>query len=251
MKNIDFLPQRYREEHARRQAGWWRLALIVLFGGIVATASVVQFSYRSMVRSQLAQVQPLLAKARATEAHLAQLRTQGQQLERVSRLYATVEAPWPRTQILAAIVHPLGESVALEEIHLSHRAAEAPPAESSEIDLGLSPNTADGRTDEESLPPAERDRRALHKQLYQRHCVVHLTGATSRQPDLHAYLERLERSPLLSRVELLGVDSVTVDKSPHSLRFTAEIFVRPPLGQRAPPEASTTPPGELQATAIR
>ena len=116
MKDIDFLPARYRENDARRKAGVWRFALVLVLGGAVAAASLGQFAYRAKVQSQLVEIQPLLAQAHASEAHAAQLKSELHKVSQTATLYALVQTPWPRTQLVAAIVEPLDDTIVIHEI---------------------------------------------------------------------------------------------------------------------------------------
>ena len=43
MKQIDFLPERYREQTARKSAATWRVGVLLLFGGCCAAAAFGQY----------------------------------------------------------------------------------------------------------------------------------------------------------------------------------------------------------------
>ena len=225
MKNIDFLPQRYRDNNVRRKAGLWRFVVVLCLGGTVAAASLGQFAYRGTVKKQLAEIQPLLAQAQASEAELAQLRSELTHVSHTATLYAVVQTPWPRTQILAAITESLEEGITIVELHHFRRPRGdvASASRASEFQLGGSEKK------EETLSPVEQDLAHFKEQLNNLHDLVHVHGETDDPSRLHAYLARLEAAPILQRVELLEVDSVRTPGQPTRVRFTASVIVRPVL----------------------
>ena len=54
MKNIDFLPSRYRVQAAAKNAQWWRLVVIGLFGSGIGLASLFQWTIHRAVNADLA-----------------------------------------------------------------------------------------------------------------------------------------------------------------------------------------------------
>lgn len=222
MKNIDFLPQRYRDNNVRRKAGVWRFVVVLCLGGTVAAASLGQFAYRGRVKRQVTEIQPLLAQAKASESELAQLRNELTRVSHTATLYAVVQTPWPRTQILAAIVEPLEEGITIVELHHSRRprGTTATTSPASEFQLGPSEKK------KETLSAVEQDLAHVREQLRNLQDMVHIHGETDDSTRLHAYLARLEAAPILERVELLEVDSVKTAGEPTRVRFTASVIVR-------------------------
>ena len=73
MQEVNFLPQRYHEEAAKRQGNLWHLLVIVLFGSIISSTALFQFAVRKRVAVQLAEVAPQHYAATQTIAELYQL----------------------------------------------------------------------------------------------------------------------------------------------------------------------------------
>ena len=229
MKDIDFLPARYRENDARRKAGVWRFALVLVLGGAVAAASLGQFAYRAKVQSQLVEIQPLLAQAHASEAHAAQLKSELHKVSQTATLYALVQTPWPRTQLVAAIVEPLDDTIVIHEIRCSRQLEQTPDRRNKgpEFDLG------DGETKTPIKSATETDLTDIKQRLSESRDVVRIVGETGSQRDLHAYLERLESAAsLFEAVELIEVDSIDTDNDNPRLRFSANVILTLPLGLR-------------------
>ena len=231
MKEIDFLPSRYRENDARRRAGLWRFVLVLLLGGAVTAASLGQFAYKAKVKAQLLDIQPLLAQAHAMEANSAQLKTELSKASQTAKLYAIVQTPWPKTQVIAAIVAPLNESIIVREIHHSRQGMQNSSRRDPMFEFQLGPSDDTNQTTSDT----ETDLAAIKAQLYQSRDVIKIVGETNNQAVLHNFLEKLDESPLFETVELIEVDTITSQDSQPRLQFTASIVVLRPIGTEKSP----------------
>ncbi len=221
MKQIDFLPQRYRDQHVRRKAGTWRLLVCALFGGAIVVASVGQFWHRRQVQSRLVEIQPLLAESQALNDRLVQMQGELTQLTQRANVCALLQNRWRRTQIVSLVVKPLPDSIRVEELDIVERTI-APTNNGPRFNSEASDSA-------EQLPPAARDAADLEKRLRDDQTVATLKGITADVAALHVYLEALERQPLVARVELLSVDNVKTGETKGQQQFVAEVLIESPL----------------------
>lgn len=216
MKTIDFLPQTYRDKSARQRAGVWRLLVVALLGGTVAAASLGQLWHRRSLRAELDALQPLYVDAQAKSTMLTQLQAELTQETAAATLCAYLKTPWPRTQLVSAIVVPATESLRIEELHLIE-ATPAAPAATTE--------NPDAATALAGMSPATRDLTAIRAEALARATQAELVGTSAEAAAIHKYLERLEKSPLVTRAQLVSLSNVTVEGQPRLLRFTAQVTI--------------------------
>jgi hypothetical protein len=229
MKEIDFLPQRYRDQDAKRQAVAWRLVVLALFGGVVAAAAVVQLAYRSTVKGTLDQVRPQFAQAQAKTQMLQARQNELSDAAAAATLCALLESPWPRTQILATIFDPLPATTTIEELHVAQQEKPAAPGISAEnAPAPAAPADANAAA---AIPLAKQDLLTLQAESQARQTIAHLTGTTSNMKELNEYLERLQSSKLIVRVELLSLEHDMTSPEAPLLRFTAQVTIRPSLAE--------------------
>lgn len=244
MKQIDFLPQRYRDQHVRRKAGTWRLLVCALFGGAIVVASLGQFWHRGQVQARIVEIQPLLAESQALSDRLAQMQGELTRVTHKANVCALLNSRWRRTQIVASIVKPLPASIRIEELQIVERTGgETKPAAS------FNPEASEPA---EQLPPAARDAADLEKRLRDDQTVATLTGITADVAALHVYLEQLERRPLVARVELLSVENVKTGAARGRQQFIAEVLFGSPLkaltiDSKREGEAPAEPPSVSEA----
>src|SRR5688572_664412 len=119
MKNIDFLPDIYRQREALRRARLWWGVVIVIFSGAIGASALAQGLLRHNVRHQLDALASEYASAQAQVQELSSLQSQILRAGHEASLYTFLDNPWPRTQILAEIVRPLPASIRLTKISLT------------------------------------------------------------------------------------------------------------------------------------
>ena len=155
MKQIDFLPNRYRERATQRRAHLWRVAVIALFGTVVAGTAVFQAKWRRDIQRQLAQIEPQHAIALEQSARFDQLQREYSQVEDKAALFVYLEHPWPRTQVLSQITRLLPASVVLSKVRVSPEIAEP---DGRAVAVVAEPENSDAL---KSLPPVQQDLKQL------------------------------------------------------------------------------------------
>ena len=250
MKNIDFLPNAYRERNALRNArAWWGIVVLV-FGTVILTTASVQYTWRRSVERQLEVLQPEFMTATQRDLELTRLHKQIQNASEAAALYTYLQHPWPRSQILAAIARPLPESVHLHEIHLGE---ELLPIVVADTKTSGKRRTTAGDKDAPKLSPEQQDLTALRQDCDSRQTIVQLSGLADDVHQLHLYVAELGKSPIIAAAQLKSLEAVTADDSlaaspllptaaPRSgTRFKVHLVMRPGYGQPGGPEPRASP----------
>lgn len=228
MHSIDFLPVGYRQSHARRRAQPWQVIVVALFATLIGGSATGQWYAGRHTAGELAAIEPLYARALAQTAELQKLQGDLELARASADLYAYLRHPWPRTRIVDALLAPLPECIAFEELEVSQeRLANATTTVAPVDPMALERELT-------ILPPARRDLRKFQEEFDARQTVVSLSGSTDEISTLHAYLGKLAGAGLFSRVGLPQIESSN-DKASHRLRFNVRMIVCPGYGQARGP----------------
>lgn len=230
MQDIDFLPVRYRQRHVRRQSQPWRIAVVAAFAGLLAAAVLSQHSRKRQAEKELAAIIPQYDLAVGQNRKLAEVHARLNTARANAELFTYLRHPWPRTQLLAALLAPLPEEITFERLQI---ACEMPPE--------LTPGKRHSRTENEDekeandkLPPAARDLKRLRNQSDKARTVVSISGTTSDSAALHRYLGELGGTALISKADLDSIEGAENDRA-GVLQFRATLVVRPGYGQPGGP----------------
>ncbi|WP_254508911.1 PilN domain-containing protein [Anatilimnocola floriformis] len=208
MQTIDFLPEHYRERRKQRRVRWWWALIVCLFGGIVVATASLQWLSVQRVKRELAQLELQCKTHRQLDQELLALETKVASLSHSANLYTFLKHPWPRTQILAAVVSPLPEEVQLTSIRIAETLVAKKPA------VGATPE-ASVEANKPTPPAAVADLQQLHDAHEAQRIVVHVAGSVKEAETLHAYLESLARQPLIAEARLSGMETRKLET--HSL----------------------------------
>lgn len=238
MTAIDFLPPDYHQRRLRRRAKPWQViissALILL---VVATAAAER-AERQRLRRALEEIEPAYQTAVEQQQRLAELKKRLEQAKSAAELFTYLRHPWPRTQLLAALVEPLPPEISLETLQISGQAApnRAPIGPATSV----GPDRRNAEQELAKLPPPERDLRLLREQCDPRQTVVRLAGRSTDGAALNRYLGQLAQHPLFLRAELGTIESRPLAGQP-GLRFEVTLVVRPGYGQPGGPDHPPQP----------
>jgi Tfp pilus assembly protein PilN len=239
VRDIDFLPEGYRQKTVRRKDWLWRVLVVVAFVALVAAATWIQ-----QVRRRSAEARLALAR-QSEEAVNFQLQTLRGLQERLSalrqraELIAYLHHPWPRTQILAEALLPLPDSVRLEELHVRQRPADEPTGRRGQRYV---PESLPSERDLDGLPPAVADLKRISREGESQPVTVLLIGTTTDAERLLAYVGQMKKVRLFSDAELLTIESrPEPGRDAESLQFRVRITVRPGIGQPGGPAESDAP----------
>lgn len=232
MHDVDFLPIEYRQKHARRQSQPWQVLVAIAMVGLMAAAAFVQHYRRVRVESDLAVINPVYEAAVNQQARLAEAQKQLKSVEASAELYTYLHHPWPRTQLLSALVTPLPDAITLQQIQILREATATPSA------VDVRP-PADPKAEEErikTLAPAQRDLAKLRSRLDPLQTVVVLTGTATETAALHRYIADLNATEIFDKAELDSFNSIDNSKTGATVQFRAVLAVQPGYGQPRGPK---------------
>ncbi len=164
-RDIDFLPVAYREVGIQRKNITLRAVVIIAFVALVGFGVAYQQHLRILAQQQLADLLPSYEQAQVELKRLGELQLLSQSIERQAELETYLKHPWPRTQIIAALVDQLPEEVQLDKISIVR---EPLPVNVNESHLA---GVKVGETAQTKLDPAQRDLEAI-RGVYDRSRIV-------------------------------------------------------------------------------
>jgi hypothetical protein len=231
LNEVDLLPGDYRKRGVQRRAYLWRLMMAVMFTGFFSITAILQSNHHVQVRLKLAEVEAQYSQAAAHNTKSAEVKAQLLAERSSAELLTFLRHPWPRTQIIAAIMEPLTDSITLTDWQIMHETVHrdvvgnAPPLDPKKL-----------ATDK----PARRARdlaRSL-REIAEQQQFVFLAGHATEAAALHEYLARLGANPLFLKIDLRSMENVNREKSagavPGTFHFTARAILRPGHGQGIP-----------------
>jgi hypothetical protein len=210
MKNIDFLPEIYRERAASRQAYVWWGVVVGIFSLAISLTLGAQYLLKRSVRHQIEQLAPDYQAAQHKAQHLADLQSQIKSAGHWASLVTYLEHPWPRSQLLAVVVQPLPETVHLTQLILVEEEQARPAANPA---LGGRRAARDQPQEEDRRSPAQRDLDTLRSAHMYKRPVIEVTGSVTDVSDLHDYVADLARLPLVSKAQIKSLESAATNRS--------------------------------------
>jgi Tfp pilus assembly protein PilN len=231
MQDIDFLPAEYFQRRVRQQARPWRIAALTLFAALATVAAAGQYLQRQRLQAELDALLPAYQLAAGEQQRLAQMQAKLQTEEQTAGLLAYLRHPWPKTQILRALVDNLPEQVVFDQLRIGRQQRQTQrPAEAR-------PASAEQQEDLSKLPPAQRDLRVLQEEYDTSEVYVRIEGYTSDSSALYGWLAALGKQRLLAKAELTSLETAA-QTGPNLMRFGAVVVVVPGYGHPGSPTAA-------------
>lgn len=228
MHEIDFLPAEYRQKDAQRQSKPWRVVVVGVFVAVIGFAAAGQHRRRAMLEDELIAVGPKYEAIVKVGQEVEALQQELDLAAADAELFTYLRHRWPQTQILDALLDPLPDEIAFEQLAI-HR--ESPGRSRSGRPLSRA-EREDQAQQLASLPAAAADLARLRQQYDRLETVVTVTGVTSQSAALHRYLGDLNQVDLFSKTEL---DTIESEAGTPELRFSLSLRVRPGYGQPGGP----------------
>lgn len=245
MKNIDFLPERYREQGAVDRAKYWQIGLVCAIGCAIAVAAFYQAASWRHVDAQLAAIEPMYQDAQAKTQRLAELNQRLVRDGALAELYAYLGHPWPRTRLLAALAEALPAELSLVEIRLVRDQSQA--TSTGFVREQPPGSAANGAPATPPPPGAAEDLARLRAECDAAPLVLLVSGETENASALHDYLARLKLTQLFERAEVTSISTRPREGSSGNealAEFHVRLVIRPGHGQAggpaAPVDATTT-----------
>jgi hypothetical protein len=235
MQHIDFLPVQYRQRDVRRQLQPRRIVVVIVFAALLAAAVVSQQDRKRQAEKQLAAIQPQYDLAIRQNRKLAEVWAELDTARNAAELFTYLRHPWPRTQILAALLAPLPEAITLETLQIAPEVSGGRRQGSGSRGQAADHQSAiSNQQSLDKLPPAARDLKRLRDEFDNAKTVVTISGITSDSAALYRYLGGLGGTSLFTRANLNSLDSAENEPA-GALRFRATLVVRPGYGQPGGP----------------
>ncbi|HID75750.1 MAG TPA: hypothetical protein EYP56_07110 [Planctomycetaceae bacterium] len=232
---IDFLPADYRRQYTQQRLRLWRLAALLAAGVLVVAATAGQRLRRASLERQLAALAPQYAQAEKLNAQLAESQLALVRAEAQAALWTYLQHPWPRTQLLDALLRPLPDAVSFQSVTIGR---EGEPGGQPEAEMGDAFAPAATERSANTVPPAAEDLDELRRQFDRRPTTIILSGRAADSQSLYRYLDQLARDPLVAKIELQSIEAESAQRGA-SLRFSARILIRPGYGQPGGPQAES------------
>jgi hypothetical protein len=230
MQDIDFLPIEHRIKRERRKAQPLQLAITATVIGMVSAAAMIQHQRWIHVRKELTSITPAYQQAVQMEEKLVEVKKRLDRSRAQAELCTYLRHPWPRSQLLSALITPLPDSVAFQGVQI-FREPRAP----------LSPDVDPSRDEKQggeenrgSSTPSERDLKKLHDMLDPMRTFVVLDGTVAGSSVLYHYLGGLDETDYFENARLDCLNRL--NEGSESYQFRATLTVRPGYGQPGGPE---------------
>jgi hypothetical protein len=231
MHDIDFLPIEYRQKHQRQQSQPWQIVVSIAIMAMIAGAAITQHAGRRYVQKQLTAVESAYKTAQQLQYQLTEIKKRLEQVGADAELNTYLRHPWPRTQLLAALLAPLPKEITFLQLQIMRETTASAPFG------GMRP-TVDLKADEEklrSMTPAQRDLMKLRVRTDPLRTIVQLSGMTTESAALHRYLDELDKKSIFEQAELNNVNSVEKNAGGSAVQFRAVLMVQPGYGQSGGP----------------
>ncbi|NQU24595.1 MAG: hypothetical protein HQ567_25210 [Candidatus Nealsonbacteria bacterium] len=240
--NIDFLPAQYHERSVRRRSQPWHIVVVAAFVTLLFAAILSQNFQTRRTRDQLAAVTPMYDAAVARQNRLTDMQSQLHTGRTSAELFTYLRHPWPRTQLLAALVAPLPDEVTLDGLTISRAAL--PDRAYGTVAPEPQLTAEQQKQQHDALSPAARDLKLLRESVDKMQTVMLVSGTTTDSAVLHRYLGKLSHCRMFAKAEIdwieAGADRTeTSDATGGSQKFSATMIVRPGYGQPQGPAAPT------------
>ena len=227
MKDIDFLPIRYRERNAETRGARVRADALQsrrVRGDCCHRAT----SHAETHRAAIAGTERSLSCGGRHHGRADQLQKDLSEIERFAALYTYLRHPWPVTQLLNTLTEPLPDSIVITEITLHRKPTEslsAPPPSAQPTALPVTPAEA-----------AKRDLDRLRSAYDGLVPVLHVTGITTDASNLHGYVSLLAPSPLFKNARIESLEAVASETGRGGSRFELRLQLRSGFGQPDGPQ---------------
>jgi hypothetical protein len=219
LPEVDFLPARFREQQVQRRVTGWQIAVVAAFAGLMGSTAWLQHRTLSRLEASVSRVRAEHDTATRTARELGGLQQQLSTLDAHAALYTFLRYPWPRTQIVTAVLRSIPRDITIDEINIAREnTARAAVPSNRQAD------TVPPGEREEPAPPVA-DLQKLRQDAEATETVVSVVGRTSDVAALHHYLEQVAEESLIARATIHSLER-SEDDGEVKVKFEAKIIVR-------------------------
>ncbi len=231
MTNLDFLPNDYRRRAANRSTHAWLFILLLVFGAFVGVVSSYQLLTLRTLRQQSAEVELPYSQAELAKKRFAELESQLADTNVHADLHTFLRHPWPRTQVLAALVKHLPPEVDLTEVTIRREQLEV------EKDLINPQQIVAAQQDKEASKKldVQQSLKLLREETEATRTVVRVRGVTTDNSALHHCIRAIGQSRLFTKANLESLDSTDDDATTGTASFEMCVELLPGYGRTGGP----------------
>lgn len=224
VNEIDFLPVEYRRKNFDRKDQRRQALIVGALFLVIGASYTYQRTINMHMTNKLERAHQLHRVSLEQFQEIADVRGELDNLTADARAIAYLAHPWPQSQVVGTVVDRLPDSITLMQLRIARvprgsqqRRREAePPA---------------GRT---SLA---RDETVLRERYDGAPYSVVISGTTRDHAELHDFMIRLDRHPLIARAELTSLDGV--NQSETEFAFTVTCSLTDGYGQPLGPQQAS------------
>ncbi len=243
MKNIDFLPEVYRERTALYHARIWWGIVVLIFSVAIGSTAGAQYLLRRSIQRQIDELAQDFQDAQAQVRRLAQLQLENRTAGELAGLVTYLEQPWPRTRLLAEVLGPLPDSMHLTELVITEEDA----ARQATDETGPRRRSRQPQSQEAvKLSPALSDLETLRQTHDYKRPVIEITGHVADAAIVHEYVAALGRSPLVAEARIKSLESAAAVLQEKRTQFTLRLLFKSSHGQPAIDEAKSAGPAPVR-----
>lgn len=253
MKNIDFLPARYREGYAKRTAVVTRWTIVLGIALIITPLAIYQYFIHAAVVHQFVLVEPEFMQAQEKSQYLARLEQDLAHVRGEAALLAWLSHPWPRSQVLKQVHEPLPQSVRLTGIRLYSEPKSLAGATASVGRSRAARRSSEAETDpaDEARPAHEKDLMRLLDQVTQNDTIVTITGVTVSTTELHTYVAMLRTSGMFDKSELRSMETQPGQENTKAQTFEVRLVLASGHALSRSKKSNPEPPAPVAAAATQ
>jgi hypothetical protein len=230
MRDIDFLPIEHQRERRQHRSQTVQIATVVIICALAAVTAFMQEHRRRQIRDELAVIAPVYNAAVSRKTQMNDLEQQWCGAKADAELYTYLRHPWPRTQLLAALISPLPNGITLQEVQIEQEPADSPQgkdAENAKMHLPIA---------------AQRDLARFRSRLDVLPTKIILTGTAAENVILSRYLNDLENVGFFEKADLDCIRHVENGHNGGVVQFRATVSVLPPYGNPRGPRGTIERP---------
>lgn len=216
MKEIEFLPKRFREKQRHSNVNISRWFVLSLLLGGMSLVSLYQFASLQHAKGQLAtlkthheRITELLQEVEQSRSNLARMRHH-------ARLQTFLDHSYPKSQVVAVVTNPLPPEIVIKRIEIARIQL------ATDVTRAVSENSSDQM---QQGHPMELDLKQLITECKGRHCTLEMEGTTSDTSSLYTFLAALHESNIIRSAKLESIDPQTNSEGYEISNFTAHVTV--------------------------
>ena len=227
MSSVDFLPNDYRRQAADRRSHIWLFITLTIYGGFVGVVATHQFLAWQAVERRYEQVQLPYEQAQLANQRVAELESRLAETNDLAELHTYLRHPWPRTQVLAALIKHLPPEVNLTEVTIRQEK----PERRDDHRKGSRFGTAEPDESASKTPSSRQSLAQLRDENDAARTVIWIRGVTTDNSALHRCIRELGDTWLFTKADLESLDSMEDDTAPGAASFEICLELLPGYGQ--------------------